>query len=139
MSHKNNMVPRSREIRSRSDVNVSKKTTEPCFWVWIVNFRYQILVRQSVFLFYFLELRMSAAHRRIISRAGYVQGFSVKSFDTTFLIKPLSAMPFSNLRLIVSINQCFTANRPWKRHAERNARQPCACLVCGHKRYFTFS
>ena len=134
-----NMVSRSREIRSRSDVNVSKETTETCFRVWIVNVRYQISVRQSALQFYFLEHRMSAAHRRIISRTRYIQGFSVKLFDTTFLIKPSFAMPFSYLRLIVSINQCFTANRPWKRRAERNARQPCACLVCDHNRYFTFS
>ena len=134
-----NMVPRPRQIRSRPDVNVSKKTTEPCFRVWIVNVRYQISVRQSALQFYFLEHRMSAAHRRIISRTRYIQGFSVKLFDTTFLIKPSFAMPFSYLRLIVSINQCFTANRPWKRRAERNARQPCACLVCDHNRYFTFS
>ena len=43
---------------------------------------------------------MSAAHRRIISRTCYIQGFSVKLFDTTFLIKPSFAMPFSYLRLL---------------------------------------
>jgi hypothetical protein len=46
-----NMVPRSREIRSRSDMKVSKETTETCCLVWIVKFRYHISVRQSDFLF----------------------------------------------------------------------------------------
>jgi hypothetical protein len=76
------IVPRPRRILSRPDVNASKETTEPCFRIWIVKFRYHISVWQSDFLFYFLELHMSAAHQRVISRTGYFQGVSVKNYST---------------------------------------------------------
>ena len=79
-----NIVPRPRGILSRPDVNVSKKTTEPWFGVWIVKFRCHISVRQSDFLFYFLELHTSAAHQRVISRTDYFQGASERLFDTIY-------------------------------------------------------
>ena len=139
MSRHINMVPRPRRGRSRSGVNASKETIEPCFWVWIVNFCYHSPTRQSDFLLCFLELHMSAAHQRAISSTGYFQGVSENLLNTISLMKPSIAMPFSNLPSIMSINQHFTANRPWKRRAERNATRPCACLVCDHNRYFIFS